>query len=125
MGSAGIPSDVEQFVASTIRSVEQLEVLLLLHDEPQRDWRAREVSSTLRTQEASAAAWLAALAEAGLAKASGDGFRYEPPARLHATIDELQRCYATYRVRLIGLIFAGPDDSIQSFADAFRLRRKS
>lgn len=124
MTSAGIPQDVRDFVAATIRSVEQLEVLLLLHRNPDRDWTPAQVSAELRTQEHSAAAWLAQLEAGGLLDESAGRYRYAPRAARRATVDELRRCYEVYRVRLIGLIFERQDDAIQSFADAFRIRRR-
>ena len=124
MTSAGIPKDVRDFVAATIRSVEQLEVLLLLHGSAERDWSAAEVSAELRTQEQSSAAWLAQLEASGLLGESDGRYRYAPRAAQRPTVDSLRHCYEVYRVRLIGLIFERQDDAIQSFADAFRFRRR-
>lgn len=124
MTSAGIPEDVRDFVAAAIRSVEQLEVLLLLERDPDRDWSAGEVSAELRTQERSAGAWLAQLETRGLLAENGGRYRYAAREPERATVASLRRCYEVYRVRLIGLIFERQDDAIQSFADAFRIRRK-
>lgn len=49
-----------------------------------------------------------------------DKFRYAPKSEaMKNIIDELERSYSQQRVTVINLIFSG---SIQTFADAFKLR---
>ena len=48
-----LSSEVTGFIARHIVSVEELEVLLLLHNEPGRDWTIAEINARLRSQEAS------------------------------------------------------------------------
>lgn len=124
MGEAGIPQDVQALIASSIDSVEQLEVLLLLHGSGGRQWRAPDVSAALSTNDQSAARCLASLAASGLLHADGEIYRYDPQPELRGAVDTLARIYSRYRVRIIQLIFASPSGNVQSFADAFRIRRK-
>jgi len=44
MRSAPIPEDIRKFLDAYIPSVEQLEVLLLLYENPTQEWRANDVS---------------------------------------------------------------------------------
>lgn len=126
--TAEIPVAVRELIQQHIDSVEQLEVLLLLHDQPGRDWSAAEVSEELRTNEQSTATRLADLTARGLvAEGAARGvYRYAPRTHhLDAAVDGLAREYAVRRVSVITLIFAKPLDRIRSFADAFRFRRDS
>lgn len=124
---AGIPEAVRRLIADHVKSVEQLEVLLLLRANPDRDWNGDEVSRTLQSQPESAAARLADLAARGFCARRGEGenrYRYAPAtAALARTVDELADSYAKRRHTVISLIFESPSDAIQSFADAFRLRK--
>src|ERR1051326_5760778 len=61
-----IPSDVKQFIAKHISSVDQLEVLLLLRDHPEREWSAQDVGRQLHMSYASALLRLANLRSRGL-----------------------------------------------------------
>ena len=51
-------------------------------------------------------------------------YRYAPNSEhLRETIDQLAKSYLSHRVRITALIFAKPSDALQSFADAFRIRK--
>lgn len=132
MSVAGFPEDVVRFVAEYIHSVEQLEALLLLRGE-QRTWSAAQVSAHLLSSPASVAMRLADLQGRGLVHREGEEYRYavSDPTQ-NATIGALSALYRTRKDAVIGLIFSQPTtrplsepkpDRLQSFADAFRLRR--
>lgn len=126
MGQGGIPRDVQKLVRDHLKSLAQLEILLLLHAEPSRSFTADQVADTLRIDASWAGAELARLHEQGLfaeVDDSGRGYCYRPARTDEAeTVDRLSRLFATHRVSIITLIFAAPSDSIGSFADAFKLR---
>ncbi len=127
MGASGIPQRVEDLLAKHIHSVEQLEALLLLQRDPSREWTAAEVSGELVTQESSVASRLEDLAGRGLVACVGGSpprYRFEPrDPREAAAVAELRDVYGKRRVTVIGLIFSKPSDVVQTFADAFRLRK--
>jgi hypothetical protein len=123
-----IPANVRELILQHIDSVEQLEVLLLLHDHGDRDWSAEDVSGELRTNTQSTAMRLADLTARGLVAegATRDVYRYSPRTHdVNAAVEGLAREYSVRRVSVITLIFAKPLDRIRSFADAFRFRRDS
>lgn len=126
--SSGIPPEVLDLIALHIDSVEQLEVLLLLHGTRDRSWTPAAASEELRTNESSTRERLADLAHHGLVALDRppDQYRYLPrtPEQARA-VAGLAEAYATRRVSVITHIFAKPLDKIRSFADAFRLRRES
>jgi hypothetical protein len=120
------PAEIRQFVVDHISSVAQLEVLLLLHSSPTRNWAPCEVHAVLCTSVLMCAEHLADLQNRGLLVVVGPGprFQYQPrTVELSAIVDALARIYAERRVALITLIYSKPVDSARSFADAFRLRK--
>lgn len=130
MTTQGFPEAVRAFVREYINSVEQLEVLLLLHRTSPREWTAVAVARELRIDPISAARRLAEFQERGLvrARASHDAleFWYEgtSPDKDRA-ISQLALAYKERRNSVLNLIFSTPTDAVRIFADAFRLRRPS
>lgn len=127
MGS-GIPEAARRLISDHIESVAQLEVLLLLRGDREREWTAHDIAASLRTAPELAEASLGRMSRAGLlgVEIDADGrpcFRYAPavPAT-SAAVDQLAAAYATHKTAVIAFIFSGETDSIQGFADAFRLR---
>ncbi len=123
-----LPPEVARFIAEHIDAAEQLEILLLLHRDPSREWTALDVSQAIYTVPASATLRLEALAASGFAASTGGGdprYRYAPRSEgLGRQVDVLAEAYRADRVSVIKLIFARPPNPVQSFADAFRLRGK-
>jgi hypothetical protein len=121
-----LPEEVRRFITDHIDSVEQLEILLLLHQHPERSWTAESVARELRISALSADDRLKDMARSGLlAKVQGSEveYRYAPSHQLGEVVAGLATAYAERRVTVINLIFSKPIDKIRTFADAFRLRR--
>jgi hypothetical protein len=123
-----LPDDVRRFIAGNISSVAQLEVLLLLRAEREREWTADEVSRALYAAEGGMAGQLHDLVSKGLAyltQAPDARFRYRPNADdpLDDVVARLANLYKERRVAVISLIYSEPVDKARSFADAFRLRK--
>jgi hypothetical protein len=125
VAGGGIPDRVARFVDEHIHSVEQLEVLLLLRHEPEREWTVPDVALEVPTSPKSAADRLDDLARRGFLVRDGETYRYDGSDRgRDATVGELEDVYARRRVSVIGLIFSKPSETIRTFADAFRIRRE-
>jgi hypothetical protein len=119
-----LPESVQRFIRQHISSVEAVEVLLLLHGSPDRDWTGQQVSKELYSQPEAAQFRLDDLAGRGLLSREGDAFRYRPTSRdLAAAVDALAETYARRRVRVVSFIFSPPSHAGRSIADAFRFRR--
>lgn len=129
MSGEPISTEVKAFIARQIRSIMELECLLLLHKDAARDWTASELCKELRVDEKWATQELADLAKRGLAvpaEAAPTRFRYAPAnATLKEVVDSLAAHYAERRVSIIELIYLKPSDPLQNFADAFRFRKES
>lgn len=129
MSSGGeITAEIERFVHDHIDSVEKLEILFLLADEPQKQWSAVEVSQKLYRQPDSVATRLEELRDRGLLSVGGEAtivYRYAPGPQHYLLIQDLQRSYKIRKDAVIRLIFQKPTDSLRVFSDAFRIRRDS
>lgn len=126
MSHETLPPAVKQLLSTHIRSVEQLEVLLLLHSHPDRSWSAAQVYEVVRSSTLSVAARLEAFTATGfLMKAEGAPatYRYASQSALCSAVDETAHAYQTWRLRVIEAIFAPESDPVRKFADAFKLRK--
>ncbi|HLI97118.1 MAG TPA: hypothetical protein VKT72_13700 [Candidatus Baltobacteraceae bacterium] len=109
------------FINKNISSVEQIEVLLILHANPERVWTVDEISAILRSSPNSIRSRLTVLADRNLCRAAEGGYRYRASGRLDEMVEVLASQYAERRFSVIELVFSRPDAAL-SFADAFRLR---
>lgn len=123
-----IPEEVKQFIAERIDSVELLEVLLFLRANPEREWRADEVSKEFRSSTVSISKRLADLHARELLflnEGSPPRYRYNPRTnKLIVAVDRLAEAYVSSRARVIDLIFSKPADKLRHFSDAFKLRKE-
>jgi hypothetical protein len=111
------------FVNKNISSVEQIEVLLILHANPERVWTVDEISAILRSSTYAIESRMPGLISARLAKAVEGGYQYTASGRTHALVEMLQEEYGARRFSVIELVFSKPDP-LRSFADAFRLKEE-
>jgi hypothetical protein len=116
---------VRRFILEHVHSVEQLEVLLLLHRDPARWWTAGQVSMELYTSLASADDRLRDLAARTLLVVEPTRpprYRYEPGTEeARDVVGLLAETYRERRVTVITLVFSKPQDAIRDLADAFRI----
>jgi hypothetical protein len=125
--ASDLPEAVRRLIAEHIDSVEQLEILLLLHQHPERSWTAESVARELRVSPLSAGDRLKDMARAAIlskVKGTEGEYRYAPEnPQLGGAVSGLATAYSERRVTVINLIFSKPVDKIRTFADAFRLRK--
>jgi hypothetical protein len=125
VSSNKVSQSVKQFIFEAIDSIEQLEVLLLLHYHKDRTWSAGEVSQELRGNMDSASKRLKDLQRLGLLSSPDElRYTYHPKSsELDALVVELSETYKQRRYAVIELIFSHPVDAIQSFSDAFKIKK--
>ena len=128
MSVKALPDDVARFLSQHIDSVEQLEVLLLLHRAAESSWTAEMVAAALYTQPISAGRRLASLCEHGLLEQVGDdppAYRYvADPVERRELISTLADTYRERRVAVVTAIASNPMENVRAFSDAFRIRRR-
>ncbi|RYD82985.1 MAG: hypothetical protein EOP84_08580 [Verrucomicrobiaceae bacterium] len=122
MPDEALPPQVVDFLARNIATVEELEILLLLAKEAGKSWRVEEIYQVIKSTRQSVEHGLAKFAAAGLVVRSGADFSIAS-LQPHVPLPELIQCYREMPVRVIQTIYQPSRDSIQDFADAFKLRR--
>lgn len=115
-----IPENVRQFIFSYIDSVEQLEVLLLLHSRPTETFTAPKIADEMRSTEASVSMRLSSLVHAGLIEGDSQaGYQYRPKSEeFTQLLSELSESNRVFRHKVLELIFS-PMKKARNFADAF------
>jgi len=117
---------VLSFVRSAIKSAWSLELLLLLHRDPQRTWTGEALVRELRGSDSLVNESLAALTAAGVVETTENGARYNPRSReLDSLVVALVDLYGQKPIAVLHTIFTAPSDKIRSFADAFLFRKRS
>lgn len=127
MADERFPEHLRRFLADKIRSVSQLEMLLLFRSEPERDWSADEIGRALYIAPDMCADQLEQLHAGGLLAAGNAPrhYRYAPrDAETDKTMAETAAMYQERRVTVITAIYSEPIDKIRTFAEAFRLRKE-
>ena len=127
MTREGLPEDVQRFLKEHIRSVGELEVLLLLHREHERWWTPEAVNEELRTSLQSALECLTQLHGSGLVERSEGTSSYRLE-RVHVGVEtvvgRLAHLFKESLSSVIDAIYARKHDNLREFADAFRLKKK-
>jgi hypothetical protein len=122
-----ITEGLRRFVADHIRSIEQLEVLLLLNGSPDRAWSPADVYRSVLTNERSVQQTLDYLCERHLVErhsTSPSTYQFAPPSEsTKAILTELTRLYKERPVTFVQLLYAPPEQEIEAFAKAFRIRK--
>jgi hypothetical protein len=122
---------VADFLCEKIHSIEQLEVVLLVHRVPDEKWTAQRTALTLGIAEASAESALRQLASHGVLACDeqlGPSFWYAPTQQaLAQAVDELAQLYPTARMEVVLWISRCAMERIRTahlraFAQAFLLK---
>jgi hypothetical protein len=121
------PLELKQFLAQHIESLAQLEMLLMMQREPERSWDCDELARGLYISSDMGQGILTDLERRGFAAASEGRTRFRYVAgdgERDRLLTELGRLYRERRVAVITQIYSNPVKKVQTFADAFRLRRE-
>ena len=115
-----------EFIRTCIPTYQVAEVLLALSAHRDREFTPDDVVAMMRPVVITAAAarkHLGALTACGLVRQHAGRFAYDPMPEREAGIQELARAYNEQPVTLVRAIYSNEDRGIQSFADAFKLRK--
>lgn len=121
-----IPEEVRQFILHHIDSIAQMEGLLLLCADPQKEWSAATIARGLFVDESQAAALLARLSEQGFIAPARSGlslhYQYQPKSsELDSMVERMTGFYRQYLIPVTNLIHSKSKTRIQEFADAFKI----
>jgi hypothetical protein len=119
-----ISAEVAQLIRTCIRSIWELELLLLAQRDPARRWTVEGLVRELRSSPRIVGDAVAALGTAGLLAAEDGYYRYQPATpELDRLVRELRAAHAGSPVAVAETIYAAPNRQIRDFADAFRLKK--
>lgn len=122
---SALSDEVRGFLTQYIVSIEELEILLLLHDCRNREWSAAEINGQLQSQESSITKWLDVLVSSRLVRLAEGRYRFSAPAdHVDRQIAAVADAYRTRRTKVIEFIFSKPNESLLSFVRAFDLRKR-
>ncbi len=131
---APIPDDVLELLRTRVASIEQLEALLLLHREVDRQWSVEEIGERLSLPAGQLAPELDALVRVGMLARSGRALdvRWQYAPRDAASDAMVVRLAAVYAVRRLEVLRLLNDLALQrirgsaarAFADSFVIGRK-
>lgn len=124
-----IPDEVRRFLDENVESVDQLEVLRILGEDPAREWAAGELAGELQADPQALSSDLVALHSRGLLKRAARGTevfcQYGPATpELADALGLLLRVYLERPVTMIRLVSTRASRAIRSFAEAFRFRKE-
>jgi len=124
-----LSDDVRRFLDENVESLEQLEILRVLAEDPGREWAATELAGAIQAEPATAAKHLAALGGRGLitqttAGAESAGRHGARTPELAAKVEALLSAYRQRPVTMIKLVYERANERLRAFSDAFRLRKE-
>jgi hypothetical protein len=123
--SSPLPRVVRTLIRRHVRSVGELELLMLLHAERDRSWQVDEICETLGCPRSWALAQLEAMAGAGLLEPEDGEWRFAPASpELEQATEALQEAYRLHSREVVRFVFATPGRDLKAFSDAFRVRRE-
>jgi len=129
-GGAGVKSALDQelrdFIGASLGSVWALELLLLLRRTRPRRWPAAELVAEMRASATLVSESIAGLERAGLVACDPEtGCAYAPASPvLEAACEQLEAAYKNRPVAVVNAIVTAPKQTLQTFADAFRVQGK-
>ncbi len=120
-----LPAELRRFIHEHIGSIAQLELLLLLASDPAKSMSAAEASRVFYVTQDAARGFLETMRADGLLTVDRDGtYRFAPrDGSWRSLVDTLAEYYRERRLTVTHVIYAGPPDELQRFADAFRIKK--
>lgn len=114
-----------EFVRTCVRSVWALELLFFLRSRTEQGWTIERLVSEQRSSERAVHDALDGFVRAGLVRQIDSTFIYQPAtADLESLVGRLADTYAERPTAVVRMIVAAPEDRLQAFLDAFRLKRE-
>jgi len=129
MRTESLSPGLAHFIQQHIQSIRQLEVLLLLHATPTKEWTAEKVARDLCSNETSTLTWLEIFRSQGLltsAAAAPLSFRYDPSRpELAEMVSQLAQEYKIRPLKVIDVFLAQPATKMMNFMEAFKIKKES
>jgi hypothetical protein len=127
MPEDALPSNLHDFITQNVRSLEQLEILLLVGRDRDTEWTVPMVYDVILSTKPSVERWLDEFTRLGFLRKETINqatYRFAGSDEIASLVRDLAQLYKTKPVRVIEAIFKADRNPAQSFADAFRLKPK-
>ena len=122
MADNDFPPDVNQFIDTTIASVDHIEVLRVLSETAGQPFTADAFASRMSIDKRSVFEAIQDFRDANVVRDTAAGLVFEPASDKRETIAALIHLYNTRPVTLIRAVYSRPKP-LKAFTNAFRLRR--
>jgi hypothetical protein len=121
-----IPEDVQQMIQRHLATMDHVELLMLLRGSREDSFTPQRLSERMRKPPAMVQQCLDDLSRGGLAAQLSNGtYRYAArEENLDRTAEAVVRLYNERPVTLVRLLYERPPTAVNTFADAFKLRKQ-
>lgn len=108
-----------------LATMDHVELLMILRGSREKSFTLQQIAEDMRKPSQMVGQCLESLTQAGLAAQLSDGtYRYAAREEsLDRTADELVKLYNERPVTLVRLLYERPPTAVNTFADAFKLRK--
>lgn len=118
-----LPSHVVAFVRDNIRSLLQLESLLLVFEGRERPRTAADLSAEMYVPVEALTSWLDEFAQKGFCTRNGDTYCGPEDPSTYRLLTQVAEAYLRRPVSVGRLVFGASRDDLVELSDAFRLRK--
>jgi DNA-binding IclR family transcriptional regulator len=115
---------LQLLVNNHLATMDHVALLLALREGAEHVHSAPELAKRTGLDETVVRRVLDDLVSAHLVGGGGEAFRYDPARDVAPAIAELAEMYRTKPVSLVRAMYERPPRAVQSFADAFRIRKE-
>lgn len=126
MTDPDISEDVEQMIQRHLATMDHVELLMILRGGREESFTLPQLAETMRKPAPIVEQCLESLTAGGLAAQLSDGtYRYAGREEtLDRTAESVVRLYNERPVTLVRLLYERPPTAVNTFADAFKLRKQ-
>ena len=126
MTDPDISEDVQEMIARHLATMDHVELLTILRGSREDSFTLQQLADRMRKPQQMVEQCLESLTQAGLAAQLSDGtYRYAAREEtLDRTAEAVVRLYNERPVTLVRLLYERPPMAVNTFADAFKLRKQ-
>lgn len=123
------PEELTRFMNDQVESIDQLEILRVLGEDPQKEWDSIALAAEVQSEPQAVRGHLAAMQARGLLQTMATGgalscrFGVANP-ELERVVGLLLRMYRERPVTMIKMVYRRTKDPLRDFSDAFRIRKE-
>jgi hypothetical protein len=120
-----LPQEISEFLDKNISCVEQLEILRVLKENPEKEWDAAELGRAVQAKPEDVASYIVVMESRGLLTLIGEKnhtCRFGPLPGVEGIVERLLQLYKERPVSMIRFVYDKAAIHLRTFADAFRIK---